>query len=216
MQSGRDHIGVDIESFLAEEEAASIHLKNNASIFPTLITAKGALRSKDNLDTSTANTTRNAGGVFNGRQSAATATGADILRSRASSLKKKGDALIKQAKAYEDMAKNMDPEASKAPEEKPLTKVGMTYLEDVLTLNRKEFDKYVIDHEEHLAATAEKLRNEIAGLTHFIHKAEKRLRDQIQLKVAADLKLCQNIKKFGHFKMQAWQMGALPHGSHVY
>ena len=130
-------------------------------------------------------------------------------------MRKKGDALNKQATAYEGMAKKMDPETLEAPEEKSLAKVEMTYLEDILTLDRKELDKYVVDHEEHLAAMTEKLRSEMAGLGHYVRKAEKRLRDQIQLKVATHLKLCQNIKKVGHFEMKAWQMGALAHGSHV-
>ena len=87
--------------------------------------------------------------------------------------------------------------------------------EDVLSLNRKEFNRYVIDHEEHLVATAEKLRGEMAGLAHFVHKAEKNLRDQIQLKVAADLKLCRDVKKYEKWQLKTWQLGALPHGMHL-
>lgn len=86
---------------------------------------------------------------------------------------------------------------------------------DNLTLNRKEFERYVIDHEEHLTVTAEKLRSEMATLAAYVNRADKRLRDQIQLKVAADLKLCSDIKRFGSFEMKAWQMGALPIGAHV-
>ena len=53
-QSARDHIGVDVlGSFLSEEEAKAIDLKNNAHIFPILITRKGGLRSKDNREAST-------------------------------------------------------------------------------------------------------------------------------------------------------------------
>ena len=73
----------------------------------------------------------------------------------------------------------------------------------------------MIAHEEHLILTAEKLRYEMAGLAAFVHKAEKRLRDNIQLKIAADYRLCRDIKLFGKFEMKAWQMGALPTGTHV-
>ena len=73
VQSARDNIGVDTASFLAEEEAAAISLQNKAQIFLTLITAKGALRSKDNLEASTANTQQNSGKF--GGNATATATG---------------------------------------------------------------------------------------------------------------------------------------------
>ena len=178
VQTARDNIGVGTIGFLTEDEAAAISLKHNASIFPTLITAKGALRSKDNLEALTANTQRNAG-KFGGSHTAA-ATGPKVLRSRALNLRKKAAALSKQADAYDQVAESMDTTLP-PPEETPLAKAEMSYLRDVLSLNQKEFNRYVIDHEEHLVATAEKLRGEMAGLAHFVHKAEKNLRDQIQL-----------------------------------
>ena len=67
----------------------------------------------------------------------------------------------------------------------------------MLSLNRKELNRYIVDHEEHLTVTAEKFRSEMAGLTLFVYRVEKRLRDTIQLKVAADYKLCRDIKNFG-------------------
>ena len=76
-------------------------------------------------------------------------------------------------------------------------------------------EQLIIAHEEHLIVTAEKLRCEMAGLAAFVHKAEKRLRDNIQLKIAADYKLCRDIKLVGKFEMKAWQMGALHTGTHV-
>ena len=58
-QSARDHIGVDaLGSMLSQEEEAAINLKNNAHIFPILITSKGGLRSKDNLAASNDNAQR--------------------------------------------------------------------------------------------------------------------------------------------------------------
>ena len=50
-----------------------------------------------------------------------------------------------------------------------------------------------MDHEDHLTATAERLRSEMAGLNAtFVHRAEKRLKNQIQLKVCTDYKLCRD------------------------
>ena len=110
-------------------------------------------------------------------------------------MRKKGDALNEQATAYKGMAKKIDPETLEAPEEKSLVKVEITYLEDILILDRKELDKYVVDHEKHLAATTEKLRSEMIGLGHYVQKAEKRLRDQIQLKVATHLNSARTSRK---------------------
>ena len=72
-----------------------------------------------------------------------------------------------------------------------------------------------MDHEDHLTAMAERLRSEMAGLATFVHRAEKRLPDQIQLKVATDYKLCRDITLFGSFEMKVWQMGALPINIHT-
>ena len=214
-KSVRDNIGADVLcSKLSEQEFAAISLKNNAHIFPTLITSKGGLRSKDNLEASTNNAQRSAGGVFS--RGTVTTTQADTLRNRASSLRKKANALQKQADAYDQAAQAVeDGDLTVSGEEAPLAKYGMTYIGEVLTLSRKEVNRYIVDHEEHLTATAEKLRSEMAGLAAYVHRAEKRLRDLIQTKIAADLRLLRDIKKFGSFELQAWQMGALPHGAHL-
>ena len=62
-------------------------------------------------------------------------------------------------------------------EETGLAKHGMKFIGDVLTSNRKEFNRYLTDHEDHLTATAERPRSEMAGLATFIYRAEKRLRE---------------------------------------
>ena len=59
------------------------------------------------------------------------------------------------------------------------------------------------------------LRSEMAGLAAFVHRAEKRSRDQIQTKIAAELKLCRDIKKSGKFELKAWQIAAAPLGLHI-
>lgn len=78
-------------------------------------------------------------------------------------MRKKAAALTKQAEAYEQAANTELMHTS--PEEAPLAKHGMAYIGEVLSLNRKEFNKYILDHEEHLTATAEKLRSEVLRAT---------------------------------------------------
>ena len=59
------------------------------------------------------------------------------------------------------------------------------------------------------------LRSEMAGLAAFVHRAGKRSKDQIQTKIAAELKLCRDIKKSGKFELKAWQIAAAPLGLHI-
>lgn len=129
-------------------------------------------------------------------------------------MRKKALAFNRQAEAYEKTAETMS-DFEMPSEETLLAKAGMSYLGDVLSLSRKEFNRYVTDHKDHLMETAEKLQSEMAKLAHFAHKAEKRLRDQIQLKVAANLKLCGDMEKYKKWEMKTWQLGALPHGMHI-
>lgn len=91
----------------------------------------------------------------------------------------------------------------------------MQYIGDVLPLSRIDLKKYVSSHEDHLTVTAEKLRGELAALSAYVNKAEKTLRDQIQLKVAADMKLLADLEKHKEFEIQVWQMEALPINLHV-
>ena len=98
-QSVRDQIDVNIlDSALSEEEVSVINIKNNYHIFSTLITSKEELRLKNNLDASTNNAQRNKGETFT--RKIVIAIDSEILRSRASNLRKKAVALKKQAKAY--------------------------------------------------------------------------------------------------------------------
>lgn len=95
----RDQIDVNIlDSALSEEEVSVINIKNNYHIFSTLITSKEELRLKNNLDASTNNAQRNKGETFT--RKIVIAIDSEILRSRASNLRKKAVALKKQAKAY--------------------------------------------------------------------------------------------------------------------
>ena len=213
-QTARDNIGLEaMGSPLSQEECDAINLKNNAHIFPALITTKGGLRSKDNLEASTSNAQRNEGGTFS--RGGVTATDAEILRSRASSLRKKAAALEKQAEAYQKLSEKLLLQGGSMPREIPLSSRGMAFIGDDLAMKKEDVNRYIVDHEDHLAATAEKLRTEMTSLAVYVNRAEKRLRDQVQLKIAADLKLCRDIKRFGKFEVKAWQMGALPIDAHI-
>lgn len=52
-----------------------------------------------------------------------------------------------------------------------------------------------------MIATNEKLRCDMSKLAAYVHYAESRLRDLIQLKVAAELKLLRGIKRFGQLEL---------------
>ena len=62
-------------------------------------------------------------------------------------------------------------------DEEPLVKVEMIYLKNVLSLSRKEFNRYIINYKKYLIVIAEKLRSKIINLIYYIYKVEKRLRD---------------------------------------
>ena len=61
--------------------------------------------------------------------------------------------------------------------ENALVKHDMTYIKKVLSLNKKEFNKYIFNYEKHLIVTIEKLKNKMFDLIIYVHRANKRLRD---------------------------------------
>ena len=82
-----------------------------------------------------------------------------------------------------------------------LTQVEMFYIEESLTLNRKKFNRYIKNHENHLSIIAMRLRSEMINLTLFVHRVDKKLRDVIQLKMTIDLKLLRDIKQFEKYEI---------------
>ena len=209
----RDQIGLDVlGSFLTEEEQKLIDLKNNSHIFPELVTSKGCLRSKDNY--SAAAEASRTGGIFTRSSATATTSKGDEYRARAKALRAKATAYEKQSEAYEQAATLVDLKFDAKVDENQLTSAGMTFLANEIPLTRKELNGHLQAHEAHLIAVAEKLRGEMSSVAIFVQRAEKRLRDEIQLKVAADLKLLRDIKRFGKFELQAWQIEALPQETH--
>jgi len=139
----------------------------------------------------------------------------DILRSRALSLRKKASTLTKQADFYEKTIDQMNLAKKSSSKKTALDKHEMIYIEDVLTLSQKKVQRYIVNHEEHLIITAEKLRSEMTDLAVYVHRAKKHLRNLIQLKIVADLKLCRDIKLYDKFEISKWQMTALSSDLHV-
>ena len=116
-------------------------------------------------------------------------------------MRKKAIVLNKQADIYNKVVDEIIPNIVVS-KETPLGKYGITFIGDSLSLNRKEFNRYIINYEEYLTVTAEKLRSEIIGLVIFIYRVEKRLKDAIQLKVVVDYKIYYNIKLFRKFEIR--------------
>ncbi|KAL8905498.1 MAG: hypothetical protein Q9207_002601 [Kuettlingeria erythrocarpa] len=211
--TAKDLIGAGIsEGVLSQEEFDAIQLKNNFRHFPALITSKGYLRSKDNYEASTKMAGRNEGGTFASTPSTSTATKKGSLLTRATAMRDKATALIKQADAYEKAAKQIPEDDTSILLESETEQHGMDYLGEVLKYSKKEFARFIAAHEDHLIALSEKLRSDMAGIAAFVHRAEKRLRDQVASKVAADLKILRDLKTYGKFEVKAWQMQTLPTG----
>ena len=203
----RDQIGSDIlGSFLKDEEIRATKLKQNAHLFPTLVTCKGAIRSKNNAQA--ASKASRSRGVFTAKSATVQQTKAEEFLARAKMLKQKASAFSKQATVYEAAAE-LQGDAN-ANVDKVNLESGMTFLGRKFPLSRKELTQHMEAHEGHIVAVAERLRGEMSSLATYVNRAEKRLRDDIQLKVAADLKLLRDIKRFGHFELQAWQVHAFP------
>ena len=139
-----------------------------------MITRAKAFRFKNNLNA----TIINARNVEEKFENIVIIINVNILRSRAMSMKKKTLILNKQTEVYEKQI-NQIKSTQNAPKETLFAKVKMMYIENTLSLNKKKFNKFILDYEKHFIITIEKLRNEITILTTFIHKAKKRLRNNI-------------------------------------
>ena len=75
-----------------------------------------------------------------------------------------------------------------------VAKKRITFIEEVLSLNCKKFNNYINNYKNHFIVIVEKLRSEMLDLAFYIYRAEKRLRDLIQLKIIVDYKLYRNIE----------------------
>ena len=140
------------------------------------------------------------------------ATNIDILRNKAFFMKKKVFALNKQIKKYETVAdvlktimkkkKSIDDDEFNNffENEFSLIQVKMFYIEKSLTLNRKKFNRYIKNHENHLFVIAMRLKNEMINLILFVHRVDKILKNVIQLKMTIDFKLFRDIKQFEKYE----------------
>ena len=77
----------------------------------------------------------------------------------------------------------------------------MFYIEKSLTLNRKKFNRYIKNHENHLFVIAMRLKNEMINLILFVHRVDKILKNVIQLKMTIDFKLFRDIKQFEKYEI---------------
>ena len=60
-----------------------------------------------------------------------------------------------------------------------LTKLKMIYIEKSFSLNKKKFERYIIDYKKYFIVMTEKLRSEMIIFITYIHREKKRLRDLI-------------------------------------
>ena len=191
-----------LKSSLFQKKTNAIDLKNNSTIFSIFITSKIEFRSKNNLTTSIKNAQRDVEKTF--IKNAIAMTDAQILRNRTNNFNKKIQALLKQFAAYEKTVDKMKIKTSKKTKvlnEKSLKTHEMKYIKKHLFLNKKEVNRYILNHENHFIVTVEKFKNEMIEFVAYIQRAEKRLRDLIALKIAANLKICQDIKNFEKFEV---------------
>ena len=120
---------------------------------------------------------------------------------RAKMCRAKAASWNRQAQLYDDAAakleadKETDKEAEVNMDELENEAKGMTYLGGEVRLTSEEANAYAEANEAHMIATTERLRCDMSKLAAYVHHAELRLRDLIQLKVAADLKLLRDIQR---------------------
>lgn len=106
---------------------------------------------------------------------------------------KEADVYLKAAENLEE-AKILEKNPHTATDLNRLSNAGLKLLaKNVHPLTARDLHKLSDADEAHLPALAEKLRIGFLPLTSMIIKREKRLRDLIQIKVAADLKLPRDI-----------------------
>ena len=208
----RDQIELNVFAFdatIIELETINIQIMSN--VFSEMITVKDVFRFKNNYEVSIINAQRFSMSVF--FKNTAIATNIDILRSRAFSMRKKTFALNKQIRKYETVVDALktamkkeksidDDEFSNFFEnEFSLAQMKMFYIEKSLTLNRKKFNRYIKNHENHLFVIAMRLKSEMINLILFVHRVDKKLRNIIQLKMTIDFKLLRDIKQFEKYEI---------------
>lgn len=199
-QNLRNQIEVQtLDSFLIEEKIKIIDLKNNAHIFSSLVTSKNALRFKDNVSV-VAQVSR-IEEIFAFAIAIAIISKVDELKSRAKMCRVKTTAFSKQILTYDKAADTLKKDKDTHIDATVLKTIKMTYLSQDLLLSCKELHHHITAHKTHLIAVTEKLQEEMSILAAFVHRAEKSLRNKIQLKIVADLKLLRDIKCFDHFEL---------------
>ena len=79
----------------------------------------------------------------------------------------------------------------------------MIYLRNEISLSRKKLNAHFQAHENHLICVAEKFRDEMSSVATYVNRVEKRLRNDIQFKIATNLKLLRDIKNNEQFELKS-------------
>ena len=182
--------------------------------FFEMIIFKNVFRFKNNYEVSIINAQRSSKSVF--FKNAFIATNIDILRNKTFFMKKKTATLNRQTREYdtivdalkttmnEKKSTNENEFSNFLDDEFSLTQAEMFYIEKSLTLNRKKFNRYIKNHENHLSVIAMRLKREMTSLILFVHRVDKKLKNVIQLKMTIDLKLFRDIKQFEKYEIATW------------
>ena len=56
-------------------------------------------------------------------------------------------------------------------------KYNIIYIREILSLNRKKFNKYIFNYKKYFITTIKKLKSKIIDLIVYIYRINKRLRD---------------------------------------
>ena len=60
-----------------------------------------------------------------------------------------------------------------------LIKYDIIYIEELFSLNKKKFKRYIFNYEEHFIITIEKLKNKITIFIIYIYREKKRFKNLI-------------------------------------
>ena len=199
-----------LKSFLIKKEFNAIKFKHNAHIFFELINNKNFLRFKDNL-AATINANR-IDDVFT--KFIANVKKHKEFKTRVKALRTKVNVFEKQANVYEIATKFVKDKSDTTINETKFETLRMIYLRNEISLSRKKLNAHFQAHENHLICVAEKFRDEMSSVATYVNRVEKRLRNDIQFKIATNLKLLRDIKNNEQFELKSWQIVALSFNAH--
>ena len=203
------------------DELAAIDLRSNHHIHPTLVTRDGSIRTKANY--TAASIANREVGEFAKEEELEGPDAAKmiqrVLASRAKDFRARGEAFLKQAKAYEEaVARVRDGEdATKIYQgiNDRNESVGMAKYVKFPSLTKQEQLEHELHQKDHLLTLAERLRQESAPIVAFIARHGEMLAKREQSAAAASCKLMDDLALYGKFEVKQWQIAALPTAMHA-